>query len=65
MISGAELTIYSIQGDEVSMSLSGVQLQAVCKMLGLKYDGAANFICYSDDGLKTIMDRTINRLKEI
>lgn len=64
MIYGVDLTVYDDSGDEINIPLSPLQVQAVCKILGLKFENS-NFLCYSDDGLKTVMDKTINRLREV
>lgn len=64
MIVGAELTIYDELGNNINFDLSSVQLFAVCEILGLEYaDG--NLYCFSDEGIKKILDLTINRFEKI
>jgi hypothetical protein len=60
MIEGAELTIYSVGGENFGVSLSDVQLYAVCKVLGLKFYGNGEISHFSDDGLKSLIDDKVN-----
>ncbi len=65
MIIGANLCVYSNDGNEAEFPLSSLQLETICKILGIKHDGGETFSCFSDESLKTFMDRTVNRFKEV
>lgn len=49
---GAELTVYSTDGEMVNLDISRMQLQAVFKVLGFRFQGNGQYICYSDEGLR-------------
>ena len=38
MIKAAEITLYNEDDDEISIPLSPIQLQGICKLLGLQFD---------------------------
>ena len=61
MIKAVELSLYDENDDTISFELSPKQLEAVIKILGLSVSNG-NLYCYSDTGIQTIMDKTINRL---
>lgn len=66
MIEGAELNIYTTNGESISMDLSPVQLMAVCGMLGIKYHVDDNSItCFADESLLNFYKKTVGRFKEI
>lgn len=60
MIRSVELTLWSDSGESVSFDLSPVQLEAVCKILKLKFEGD-NVTCLSDESLKLFMDKTVDK----
>lgn len=65
-IEGAELNIYTTDGQSISIDLSSVQLMAVCGMLGIYYDsedGCVNYL--SDKGLAEFYTKTVGRFKEV
>lgn len=64
MIKGAEITIWSELGDNLSFDLTPIQLEAVCKMLGLEFE-RGSFTCFSDEGLKMLMGRTIDKIQSV
>ena len=64
MIEGAELTVYAKNGNQFNMDLSPTQLIAVCKILGLEIkNGEVSYL--SDNSLKIIMEKTIDKLKQV
>ena len=64
MIEGAELIVYAKNGNQFNMDLSPTQLTAVCKILGLKIqDKEISYL--SDKSLKIIMEKTIDKLKQV
>lgn len=60
---GAELTVYGSNGEEISIDLSPIQLNAVCRLLGIEYRGDGNISCYSDASVLKIVDATLGRFK--
>lgn len=65
-IEGAELNIYTTDGQSISLDLSPVQLMAVCGMLGLKHHGEDNSVtCLSDKSLAEFYKTTVGRFKEV
>jgi ribosomal protein L11 len=65
-IETVELTIYDKNSDTISIDLSPTQTMAIIKFLGLEYDSKSkNITMFSDESLKLIMDKTINKLKLI
>lgn len=65
MIRGADLIVYSNNDEEITISLSPVQLQTVCKVLGIKYSEIGEVSCYSDQGLLKLMEKTIDNWVEM
>jgi hypothetical protein len=64
MIEGAELIVYAKNGNQFNMDLSPTQLIAVCKILGLEIkNGEVSYL--SDNSLKIIMEKTIDKLKQV
>lgn len=64
-ITGMELTLYTDDGQNIAMSLTETQQDAVGKILGLNtYDGE-KIVCFSDNGLKKIMAMTLDKWKGI
>ena len=62
MISSAELVIYlNNDEDNLCVSLSETQLKAVIKLLGIELKPNNDLSMFSDDGLKMLMDKTINK----
>lgn len=62
MIESVELGIYMIDGNNINMSLSPVQLEAVARILGLEFKSDGTVACFSDNSLKLILERTLNRI---
>jgi hypothetical protein len=62
---GAELNIYTTDGQNLSIDLSPFQLMAVCGMLGLKYQGEGSVTCLSDKSLAEFYSKTVGRFKEV
>lgn len=62
MISGAELTLYDEYSNNFSFDLSPTQLMAIGKLLGLNLSNG-EMKCYSDESLKLIMSKTIDKWK--
>lgn len=62
MIESAELGINMMDGNNVNMSLSPVQLDAVARILGLEFKNDGTVSCFSDDSLKLILEKTLNRI---
>lgn len=67
MISSAEITIYLNKGENsFSFDLSSLQLEAIIKLLGLEFNpNTGDISMLSDKSLQLIMDKTINRFKEL
>lgn len=62
MINYAEITIYNENDDTVSFELSPTQLQAVCKILGLRPgEQPGTITCFSDASVQGMIDY-LNRL---
>lgn len=61
-LDGAELTVYATDGNQISIDLSPVQLIAICKILGISYNDGA-LTSFTDEGVLTIMEKTLNKLK--
>jgi hypothetical protein len=62
MIEGVELIIYAENGNQFGMDLSPTQLIAICKILGLELQNG-EISCLSDESLKIIMEKTIDKLQ--
>lgn len=62
MITYAEIMLYDDKGDTIGFELSATQLVAVCKLLGIKYKGAGEIACYSDESLKKLIKMKGNPL---
>ena len=62
MLEGAEIIVYDEQGNAIEIPLSPTQLEAVCKILGLSIENG-DVKCFSDEGLKKIMAKTIDKLQ--
>lgn len=60
MIKSAELILYDENDDTFSLNLNSIQLYAICKILGLQIEHN-EIICFSDESLKTILEKTIER----
>ena len=60
MIKAAEITLYNEDDDEISIPLSPIQLQGICKLLGLQFDNG-QVACFSDSSLKKFMADTIDK----
>lgn len=66
LIDGAELTLYLKGGDSHNIDLSPVQLAAIVNLLGLEYDTDNNTVkMFSDEGLISLVGKTLGRLREI
>lgn len=63
---GAEITIYTKDGNQFSFDLSQMQAIMAFKILGFKFGKGDNYSCYSDQALAQFFDMTSNplRLKE-
>jgi hypothetical protein len=62
-IEGAELIVYYLNGDNINIDLSAKQIEAICKILGLKMNDDGTYACYSDNGLKNLMEATIDKFE--
>lgn len=66
MIEGAEITLYLKDGDNLSLDLSPLQLAAIIKLLGLRYDKINDtWGMFSDESLQKLMDKTINKWQPV
>jgi len=66
MIKYAEIMLYDENDDTAGFELSPMQLEVVCKLLGIKSgDQPGTITCYSDDTLKQLMQIKGNPLKLI
>ena len=62
MINYAEIILYNENDDTVSFELSPTQLQAVCKILGLRTgEQSGTITCFSDASVTRMIDY-LNRL---
>lgn len=65
MISSAELIIYLNNEEEnIAIPLSPTQLKGIVKLLGIEYSGG-HLRMFSDEGVKTIMSKTLDKLVEV
>lgn len=62
MIEGAEITIYSTDGNCISFDLSPSQLAIVIKILGIQLEEEQEIRCFSDSALKQIVEMKSNPL---
>ncbi len=64
MIDNAELTIYLNNGEDISFELSPMQLVAIVKLLGIKYNTVSSSVnMFSDETLKTLIAMKGNPLR--
>ncbi len=62
MIDSAELTLYSKDGEQISIDLSPIQLSGIVKLLGINYDNKTDsYTMLSDESLLKFMEKTINK----
>lgn len=64
LIENAKLIIYDNNKNSININLSQIQILAICKILGLKAENG-NISYFSDNSLKTLMEKTIDRFKLI
>lgn len=62
-IEGAELNIYSTNGQDLSIDLSVKQLSVLIKILGLDLTDENTLSCFSDDTLNDLIKMQGNPLK--
>lgn len=63
-IEGAELTIYTTNGENLSIDLSPTQLKAIVGILGISFNG--NMLnCFSDESVNKLYEMTIGKLKPL
>lgn len=60
MIKSAELILYNENDDTFSLDLNPTQLYAIYKILGLQIEHD-EIICFSDESLKTILEKIVER----
>ena len=63
MITGAEITIYNHDGNDISLDLSKVQIAMIIKALGLQYNPDGTMTMYDDKSLETLYTKTFGRYK--
>lgn len=56
-IISANLNIEFINGEEINLELSAMQLKAVCLALGINDVTSTSYNCYSDNGLTVIIEK--------
>ena len=62
-ISSAELIMYfNFEEENISLSLSPTQLKGIIKLLGIEID-STGIKMFSDESLKSFLDKTINNWK--
>lgn len=64
LIENAKLIIYDNNKNSININLSQIQILAICKILGLKIENG-NISYFSDNSLKTLIEKTIDRFKPI
>lgn len=65
MITNAELSIYDINGNDLSIQLSKMQIAMIIKALGLQYNADNTMTMFDDKSLETLYKKTFGRLKDI
>lgn len=63
MIKYAEIMLYDENDDAIGFELSPVQLELVCKLLGVKLGEPGTIKCFSDNTLKQFLNLKGNPLK--
>ena len=63
MIQSADLTLYDENDDSIEIPLSPMQLEMICRILGIKNTDSPNTIrCYSDATLRKMLNMKGNPL---
>lgn len=62
-LEGAELNIYTIDGQSFTVDLSSTQLEVIGKILGFSFNASGTLNMHSDEGLKALMEYEGNPFK--
>ena len=57
---GAELTIYTEEGEELNIPLNYVQICIIIKALGITNISSTNYSCFGDKALNEILEGKTN-----
>ena len=60
---GAEITIYTVDGEQFTIDLSAIQTIAAMKILGIKFSSNNSYSCYSDKTVKELFEFNGNPLR--
>lgn len=63
MIDYAEINLYDENDNQIGFELSATQFVAVCKLLGIQYNGKNEITCYSDETIQRLCEMKGNPLR--